>query len=115
MRGIVAVLMCVLMFDVMICSAIAATFIKSDAGDKLVVVETTETTTELTPAQIDHEIQGIDSDLARIEESYLKQREGFLQRKYRYEEMKNSCVAMDIKPIKDDKIIAKPTKDPDGL
>jgi hypothetical protein len=101
---------------VLVCAeGVYATFIKNEAGDKLIVVETTETTTELTPAQIDHEIQGIDSDLARIEESYLKQREGFLQRKYRYEEMKNSCVAMDIKPIKDDKIIAKPTKDPDGL
>ncbi len=84
----------------------AATFIKSDAGDKLVVVETTETTTELTPAEIDHEIQGIDNDLARIEEAYLKQREGFLQRKYKYEEMKNQCSTMDIKPVYKEPVIS---------
>jgi vacuolar-type H+-ATPase catalytic subunit A/Vma1 len=102
--------MLILIGEVMVATALAATYIKSDAGDKLVVV--TETTTELTPAEIDHEIDGIQKDLERIESA----KQPFLDRLAKYQEMKDSCVSMDIKPItKDDKIITKPTKGPDGL
>jgi hypothetical protein len=98
MRGIVAVLMCVLMFDVMICSAIAATYIKV-SDEKIGIVETIEYGQELTVQEIEHEINGIENDLVRIESA----KQPFLVRLAKYKEMLAQCEALGIKkpePIK---------------
>ena len=92
MRGIVAVLMCVLMFDVMICSAIAATYIKV-SDEKIGIVETIEYGQELTVQEIEHEINGIENDLARIESAKTP----FLERLAKYKEMLAQCEALGVK------------------
>ena len=85
----------------------AATYVKSDAGDKLVVV--TEVTTELTPAQIQHEIDGCQNDQDRLQ----AQIDEIGIRKAKHEEMLTTCATMDIKPvvIKIDEI-EKPIEEP---
>ena len=84
----------------------AATYEKVD--DSLKVTSTIEQVEQLTIQQIKHEIAGIDADLSRIEDAYLKQREGFLQRKYKYEEMLTKCDELDIK----EPVIIEPKEEP---
>ena len=85
---------------------LAAVYEKVD--DSLKVTSTIEQVEQLTIQQIKHEIAGIDADLSRIEESYLKQKDEFLQRKYKYEEMLNKCVELDIK----EPVIIEPKEEP---
>ena len=74
----------------------ASTYIKA-SDEKIGVVETTETTTELTVAEIKHEIEGIQNDLTKIEES----KQPFLDRLEKYEAMLAQCSVMGIKePVK---------------
>ena len=71
-----------------------ATYIKV-SDEKVGIV--TEVSQEYTVAEIKHEIEGIQNDLARIESS----KQPFLDRLAKYEDMLANCSAMGIKePVK---------------
>ena len=103
------IVLMVLVLTLVCFEGFAATFIKSEAGDKLVVTEQKEITEVYSPAEIQHEIDGINNDIAvyqtRIDECNV--------RKAKYDEMLATCAAMDIKPvvIKIDEI-EKPIEEP---
>ena len=79
----------------------ASTYIKA-SNEKIRVIETIERTTETTVAELKHEIDGVDKDLATIEAQYLTVRENFLKRKMALTEALEQCDTLGIaepKPI----------------
>ena len=97
---------------VLVCfEGFAATYEKASDNQLKVITETTKEET-LTVPQIQHEIDGITNDIARIEESYTKQRGEFEARKARYEAMLLKCAELEIaEPIIIDKI-EEPIEEP---
>ena len=105
MRVVLMVLVLTLVCFVCFEGFAASTYIKA-SDEKIGVVETTETTTELTVAEIKHEIEGIQNDLVRIEEA----KQPFLDRLEKYEAMLAQCSVLGVvepKPI----VIDKPIED----
>jgi hypothetical protein len=109
-RIITAVMMIILMGEVMVATGLAATYTKASDNQIGVVTEKTET---MTIAEIKHELEGIDNDLARIEASKAP----FLERMAKYEELLRQCDTLGVKepviaPTDEIKPIVEPIETP---